>query len=82
MRKYVNKKSGKIKSIHCNLCGKEISMENGIITEGVFSADQNWGYFSNKDGQADSFDLCEECYNSITDKFVIPIDSTTIKELI
>lgn len=82
MRKYVNKKTGKLKSIYCNLCGKEINMENNIVTEGVFSANQNWGYFSNKDGQADSFDLCEECYNSITEKFRIPVETTVIKELI
>ncbi len=82
MRKYFNKKTGNVRSVYCNLCGKEIHMENGIITEGVFFANQNWGYFSNKDGQADSFDLCEECYDSIIKNFVIPIESTTVKEYI
>lgn len=82
MRKYVNKRTEKLKVIYCNLCGKEINMENGIITEGVFTANQKWGYFSGKDGQADSFDLCEECYNSITEKFAIPVESSAIKELI
>jgi len=82
MRKSINRVNARIKEMHCNLCGKEIEVRNGIVREGVMSVDIEWGYFSNKDGQIDSFDLCEECYNKLLSQFVIPVDEKMQKELI
>ena len=32
------------------------------------------GYFSGKDGESCSFDLCEECFDEITKGFLIPTE--------
>ena len=45
-----------------------------ISQEGVFSADYEWGYFSEKDGERHSFDLCEECYDRLIASFKLPAD--------
>jgi hypothetical protein len=68
--------------IYCNKCGKQIDLDNGIIAEGVFSADYKWGYFSNKDGVCHKFDLCEKCYDEITSKFKYPLEESGYSELI
>ena len=60
------------KNIFCNGCGKKIVVENDIIKEGIFSIEYPFGYFSNKDGQIHQFDLCENCYDQIVEKFQIP----------
>lgn len=63
--------------ILCNLCGKRILLERGIVKEGVMPVEQHWGYFSNKDGQVHSFDLCEQCYDKLIESFLLPV---SIKE--
>lgn len=72
----------KIDKMKCNVCGKEIKVENGIIEEGVLSADKVWGYFSEKDGQIHSFDICEDCYDKWIKTFKIPVEIEQAKELI
>ena len=37
--------------IICDACGREI--------------EKTWGYFSEKDGRQDSFDICEKCYDKM-----------------
>ena len=63
----------KIKKIICNKCGKEIRTENGEPREDFLSVEKRWGYFSDKDNQVDSFDLCEGCYDAFVSTFVIPV---------
>ena len=41
-----------------------------------------FGYFSKRDGQAEEFDLCEDCYKKITDRFQIPVEKKEITELL
>lgn len=86
MRKYnkekIKKDTQKIEEMRCNRCGRKIQLENGIIKEGVFSIDYNWGYFSNEDGQCHSFDLCEDCYEKIIEQFSIPVTRKQNTELI
>lgn len=67
MRKYGKEK--KIEQLICNKCGKEIKVHHGIIQEGVFQVDYLWNYFSNKDGEIQRFDLCEECYDQMIAAF-------------
>ena len=55
--------------------GKEIVVRNGEPREGVFSADCEWGYFSEKDGERHHFDLCESCYDDLVSSFKIPVDA-------
>lgn len=63
-----------VNKIICNQCGKEISVSNGIVKQGVFSVDYNWGYFSDKDGEHHRLDLCETCYDAWVRGFKIPVD--------
>lgn len=76
MRQYrkETKEIGCVEKIVCNQCGKEILVSNGHENEGVFHADYQWGYFSEKDGQRHKFDLCEKCYDSLLQGFQIPVE--------
>lgn len=74
MRKYKNKDNNELSKVCCNKCGKKMKVKNGIIMEGNFSVEYNWGYFSNKDCERHIIDLCEECYDNIIEEFKIPVD--------
>ena len=78
MRQYCHiKKTEEIKEVSrmiCNRCGKEIPVVDGQAREGVFSVDYSWGYFSEKDGERHSFELCEECYDALLKGFRIPAE--------
>ena len=77
MRQYQIKETKEIKKIICNKCGRESPAVDGSPREGVFSIDYTWGYFSEKDGERHSFDLCESCYDELLASFQIP---ATIEE--
>ena len=59
-----------------------VAVENGVVMEGRYTCEYQWGYFSEKDGQIHRFDLCEECYDKITAGFIIPPDIIDNPELI
>lgn len=82
MREYKNTETKVLEKIICNGCGKVIPVRNGMAREGVCSVHQLWGYTSGKDGDADDFDLCEECYDRITEQFRIPLTRTENPELL
>lgn len=79
MRKY---SENVLKTVICNKCGKKIIVDNGIILEGVFSVDYSLGYFSEKDGEVHSFDLCEDCYDEMVKGYKIDIEIIDNNELI
>ena len=54
----------------CNGCGREIPLEKADY----FHGEKTWGYFSEWDGKRDCFDLCEDCYQKLTDSFVIKME--------
>ena len=33
-----------------------------------------FGYFSRKDGETHTFDLCEDCYDELIRKFRVPVE--------
>ena len=68
-----------IVSAKCNKCGKTLKVENGYIAEGAISISERWGYFSKKDLEQHSFELCEKCYDEIVSQFKIPV---TISEYV
>lgn len=72
MRQYKVKETKELNKIICNKCGKEIVVNRGIPEGDVLSVDKRWGYFSRKDNQVDSFDLCEDCYDEFVATFSIP----------
>ena len=73
MRQYRVKETKEINKIICNKCGREIAAVNGRLTEDVLSVDKRWGYFSEKDKQVDSIDLCEKCYDEFVATFLLPV---------
>ncbi len=82
MRKYLDEKKTELSAVICNHCKKELLVENGILKEGCLDINASFGYFSKKDGQNHSFDLCEDCYDAMIAKFRIPVDCTDIKEFL
>ncbi len=71
-----------LKEMFCDCCKRKIHVENGIVKEGVFSIDYSWGYFSKKDGEIHSIDLCEECYDRIMKENNISIFRKENSELV
>ena len=61
MRQYQLKETKEITKIICNRCGKETKVVSGIPKREMLHVEHTWGYFSGKDGESCSFDLCEEC---------------------
>lgn len=79
MRTHVNTKK---LEVVCNCCEKRLSVENGIVMEGVLRVQAEWGYFSKKDGEVHSFDICEDCYDKWITGFKIPIDIVRKTEML
>ena len=80
MQKY--DETGKLFEATCNCCKKSLNIQNGIITEGVFSVEYAFGYFSEKDEEIHKFDLCEKCYDEWIKTFRIPIEIANNTELL
>lgn len=81
MRRYEQGSSNKVTEAMCNMCGRSIKIQKGMITDGVLSIEYKWGYFSDFDGETHSFDICQDCYKKLEKKFVIPIDKEETNEL-
>ncbi len=81
MRKYKDENKMQLEEVICNKCGRLLKVENGIIKEGCFGADTVFGYFSEKDGTRQLFDLCENCYDAMVQEFSVPICEIEEKEL-
>lgn len=71
------------KIIYCNVCGRELRCDdkNGRLLEDAFVAEKEWGYFSKKDMVRQSFVVCEDCYDDMTSRFVIPPREEEVTEL-
>lgn len=80
MRVYEEKKE--LTQTVCNACGKKMLVEHGILKEECIHVEHDFGFFGNKDGESDSFDLCEACYEKLISGFVIPVDRRERKELL
>ena len=68
------RKVKEVTGIVCNKCGRVIPVVEGVPQEDVLTVDKRWGYFSEKDGETHSFDLCEECYDKWIGGFKIPVE--------
>lgn len=59
--------------IICNCCGKEIEKNiHGYLNDYVH-IEKKWGYGSDKDGELQSADICEKCWDKITSEFAVKI---------
>ncbi len=63
MRIYDRKNTAELMAIVCNKCGRRIPVIKGVPQEDALHVEKSWGYFSRKDGERHSFDICEECYD-------------------
>lgn len=70
-----------LRAVICNGCGRQLKVEKGVLREGCFCAEQTFGYFSSMDGKRVGFDLCEECFQKLLDRFVIPAEIEEKTEL-
>lgn len=64
----------KKQKVMCNKCGKELKCVDGILHEDGLFVTKDWGYFSRKDLSVHRFNLCEACYDQMTEEFVIPVE--------
>lgn len=70
-----------LRAVICNGCGRQLKVEKGVLREGCFCAEQIFGYFSSMDGKRISFDLCEECFQRLLNRCVIPAEIEEETEL-
>ena len=68
--------------IYCNRCGRQLKGTDGTPVEEGLHVEKSWGYFSGKDGEIHSFDLCESCYDLLVQDFQIPREKKEQKILI
>ena len=71
-----------MKDIYCNVCGKKLFVEKGILKEDAFEAKKQWGYFSDRDGTIQRGKICEECFERIAKTFKIPLEEELLTELL
>ena len=79
MRKY--SKDGRLCRVVCNNCGHSVQCTGGILKEEFFAAHVSWGYFSERDGQKYTWDLCQTCYDGLTKAFKIAPEISEETEL-
>lgn len=80
MREY--KEDRTLTKVVCNACGKNLLVENGILKEECIHVDHDFGFFGSWDGESDSFDLCEACYEKLIAGFAVPVERRERKELL
>lgn len=68
--------------IMCNMCGKKINDKIGNDMEEYVSLEKNWGYFSNKDSETHTMNICEQCYDIFIAQLKIPVNKTIRKEML
>ncbi|MDR0964175.1 MAG: hypothetical protein LBM60_06135 [Clostridium sp.] len=82
MRNYHAEPKSNLATVICNKCGKQLKVESGLLKEGCFSADVEFGYFSAKDGTRHRFDLCEDCYDELTSSMMVPVEIINQTEMV
>lgn len=69
------------KTCLCNGCGRTIPC-GGHEHQDALRVRKEWGYFSERDLEVHEFNLCEECYEKLTQEFVIPVSITQKLEVL
>ncbi|MCI8484096.1 MAG: hypothetical protein HFH41_07130 [Lachnospiraceae bacterium] len=68
--------------IICNCCKKMIQEEERTPFAEFLHVEKEWGYFSEKDGERQEFDVCETCYDQWIKSFQIPVCIKEVTELL
>ena len=72
----------KDQAIICNCCKKVVQKE-GVVPDSEFlHVEKLWGYFSEKDGEWQEFDICESCYDQWVESFKVPIKTREATEFV
>ncbi len=79
MRQYKIQETKEVEKIICNKCGKEIPVTNGVPQGDALHVEKRWGYFSEKDNDVHTFDLCESCYDAMVAGFAIALEKVESK---
>ena len=82
MRRYEKEQEKELVQVICNKCARSLKVEKGVLKEGCFHGEAIFGYFSRKDGEKQSFDLCEDCYDEMTEQFALPPREEDATELL
>lgn len=69
-------------TIICNCCKKIVQEEGKLSKKEFLHIEKYWGYFSEKDGEKQEFDICEECYDRWTASFQIPVEKQEMTEFV
>ena len=69
-------------TVVCNVCGRSLKIERGILMEDAFEVTKEWGYFSHRDLEVHKFTICEECYDRIIADFKVPIKVSKKNEVL
>ena len=56
--------------------------ENQLPKKEYVHIKKTWGYFSNKDGQVDTINVCETCYDKWVATFVKKVNTKEATELV
>lgn len=75
-------KERKKTALACNVCGRTLHMEKGMLREDVVQVTKEWGFFSNRDLETHKFTMCEDCYDHFISNFKIPIEISDKKEVL
>ncbi len=75
-------KEQKKSALICNVCGRALHVEKGILVEDAFQATKEWGFFSSRDLEIHKFTMCESCYDHMISQFKIPIEVSEKKEVL
>ncbi len=81
MRFYKEKEKRTLEKVLCNCCGRTMRMTGNHVAEGVLHVCKDWGFFSEKDLVRHEFDVCESCYDKLTEGFLIPVSEREILEV-
>lgn len=68
--------------IQCNICGIKHKIDKGILTKDFIEVRKEWGYFSKKDLEIHSFNICEECYDKMIKDFKLSVTIKNKKEIL
>lgn len=72
----------KNQDIICNCCKKVIWEKDAIPQTDYLHVEKEWGYFSDKDGEKQEFDICEACYDKWILSFQIPVKVQEVTEFL
>ncbi len=75
-------KVGLYEKVICNCCGQLIVESNQLPKKEYVHIKKTWGYFSNKDGQVDTINICETCYDKWVATFVKKVNTKEATELV